>query len=61
MPRVFCFQHIGDIQGEIGQGGENNRWQPTEAAGRHRDDIQRVPEHPHPGRTTCGDSCPNGR
>lgn len=52
-------QNIGDIPSEIGKSGEDNRWKSAEATGRHRDDIQRVPEHPHAGCTACSYSGTN--
>lgn len=57
--RSFRLQDISDISREVGESCENNRWQPSKAVGRHRNDIQRVPEHSYIGGATCGDSGAN--
>lgn len=43
-------QDIRDLPSEIGESRENNGREPAEAAGHHRPDVQRVPEHKDSGR-----------
>jgi len=48
-------QDIRNLPSEIGEGRENNRREPAEAARHHRPDVQRVPEHKDTGRTARRD------